>query len=135
VGQVQVEGSDGGHALPEVDAFDDDLHGLSGRDLLRPGLQPLLPGGGDLGGQPERVDAGVVVFDVGPELAAELVDERLQTDVVQGGLALLQILHQQVTDDGQRGKQANCPTTSEPQSRQRQHEPRAATRPLTATWS
>ncbi len=46
----------------------------------------------------QAVDAGVVVLKVLPELLAQVVGEILQAFVVQGGLTLPQVVHQQVTD-------------------------------------
>ena len=70
LGQVQVEGPDRGQALavaepvgPVTAVFSP----VAAGDRLRLGAQPLLPGVGDLGGQVQAVDAGMVAFEVLPE--------------------------------------------------------------------
>ena len=100
VRQVEVEGADRGQALPVVDPRDAGLGRLAAGspDGLGDGAQPLLPGGGDVGGQAQAVDARVVVLQVGPEQLAEHGGQRLQAGVVQRGLAFLQVVHQQVAD-------------------------------------
>jgi hypothetical protein len=62
------------------------------------GAQPLLPRGRDLRRQVQAANAGVVVLEVGPEVPPELLGQGVQAPVVQGGLAFLQVVDQQVTD-------------------------------------
>jgi hypothetical protein len=38
------------------------------------------------------------MLEIGPEVPAELLGQRVQAVVVQGGLAFLQVVDQQVTD-------------------------------------
>ena len=71
---------------------------VAGRDGLGLGPLALLPRVGDLAGQVQAVDAGVVALKVLPELLAQVIGEIFQALVVQGGLALPQVVHQQVTD-------------------------------------
>ena len=59
---------------------------------------PPLPRVGDLGGQLQAVDAGVVGLQVGPEQLAEPVGELLQRGEIQGGLAFFEVVDQQVAD-------------------------------------
>jgi hypothetical protein len=61
-------------------------------------LDPLFPCGGDRGGEPDVVDAGVVQLEVFPEQAPELVGELAQGAVVEPDLAFAQVIHQQVAD-------------------------------------
>src|ERR1019366_3149798 len=87
-------------ALPVADPFDGDdrlLAGL-GRDGLGLGPLALLPPISNLAGQVQAVDAGVVALKVLPELLAQVVGEIFQAFVVQGGLTLPQVVHQQLTD-------------------------------------
>jgi hypothetical protein len=60
--------------------------------------QPLLPGVGDLGGQVQAGDAGMVALKVGPKQLAKKGGQRHQGGVVQRGLAFPQVVHQQIAD-------------------------------------
>ena len=73
-GQVQVEAPDAGQHVEVAEPLHlhDGLPPAAG-DRLAAGPQPLLPGGRRLAGQPERVDAGMVLLQVGPEAPGELV--------------------------------------------------------------
>ena len=100
VGQVQVERPHRGQALPVVDPRHLEPGLLPGpaRGRLRRGPQPPLPALGHLGGQRQAVDARVVRLDVGPEPHPQVVGQRVHAGVVQRGLTLPQVVHQQVTD-------------------------------------
>jgi len=89
VGQVEVEGPHRGQALPVADPWGGDLRrpAVLAFDHRGLGLQTLLPGVGDLAGQTQRVDAGMVAFHVLPEPLAEVVRERAEAGVVQRRLA------------------------------------------------
>ena len=93
LGQVEVEGADVGQAGPEGDPL---LGGAPGFF----DLEPLLPGAGDVVGQVQARDAGVVLLDVGPEELAEDVAELLEGRVVQCRLALAEVVNEHV---------AHCP--------------------------
>src|SRR6266498_5893683 len=89
VSQVQVDGPHWGEALAVAEP-------LGGRRRLLPGrggdggclgLQPLFPGAGHVGGQVQAVDAGMVMFDVGPEHPGQVVGQGFQAGVVEGWLA------------------------------------------------
>ncbi|CAN5281708.1 hypothetical protein BH24GEM2_BH24GEM2_06310 [soil metagenome] len=99
VRQVEVEGPDRSQTLPVVDPGHRDLraHTACCGAALADRAQPLLPGIGNLTGEPEVLDARVMGLDVCPEQLAEEVGQRLQARVVQGGLTLAQVLHQKVT--------------------------------------
>ena len=79
-------------------------HELAGRGAAgrgsghRPVADAVPPGAGDLGCQVDRVDPGVVAFQVRPEQADQIACEVGQGDVVHGGLAFLQVIHEQVAD-------------------------------------
>jgi hypothetical protein len=98
--QVEVEGPDRDQALAVVDPRDVDHGLLAGArgDGLRPGAQPLFPGGCHPGGKIQAGDARVVALQVLPEAPAQEVGEVLQAGVVQRGLTLSQVVDQQVTD-------------------------------------
>ena len=63
-----------------------------------PGLEPLLPGGGDVGRQVQGADAGMVGFQVFPEPQPEGTGELVEGAVVDAGLALAQVVDEQVAD-------------------------------------
>src|SRR5262249_5759279 len=77
VRQVEVEGPDRGQALAVVDPRDGDLGWLAAGspDGFGYGAEPLLPGGGDVGGQAQAVDAELVALQVGPEQLAEHIGQ------------------------------------------------------------
>ena len=70
LGQVEVEGADGGQAVAVADPLGACRRPPSGAVL---DLEPLLPGAGDVVGQVQAGDAGVVVLEVGPEELAQVV--------------------------------------------------------------
>ncbi len=82
LGEVEVEPPDGrqdaGARLPVLDA--------------------LLPPGGDVGGQSQRADARVAVFQVFPEPQAQRRGQAGEGAVVDAGLAFAQVVHEQVAD-------------------------------------
>ena len=98
--QVQVEGPHRGQALAVADPLDGDdgLLARAGHDGLRPGPQALLPGFGDLARAGAGCDAGVMALEVFPEPAAQGGGKLPQAAVIQRGLSLLQVVHQQVAD-------------------------------------
>jgi hypothetical protein len=101
VGQVEVEGPDGGQAFPVVDPVG--RHGggvpaVGAGDRSGHGPQPLFPTGRGLVGQVQALDARVMPLQVGPEQVAQEVREGFQAGVVQRGLAFPQVVHQQVAD-------------------------------------
>ena len=100
VGQVQVERPHRGQALPVVDprGLEPGLLPGPARGRLRRGPQPPLPALGHLDGQRQAVDARVVCLDVGPEPLPQVVGQRVHAGVVQRGLTLPQVVHQQVAD-------------------------------------
>src|SRR5206468_2115631 len=75
-----------------------DMDGLAGLGAGGGGfdLDALLPSVGDVRGQAQRVDAGVVDLQVVPEPSGEVAGQFVHGDVVHGGLAFAQVLHQQV---------------------------------------
>ena len=84
-GDVEVERPDcGEHAAP-VQAGGHRLHALAVAGGCRrgPGHHALLPCRGDVPGQLEGADAGVVGFQVGPEQLAEQVGQALQRGEVR----------------------------------------------------
>ncbi|KAF0963025.1 hypothetical protein MLGJGCBP_03846 [Rhodococcus sp. T7] len=100
LGQVQVERPDRDQALPIVQPWDVDGDLLPGlrRNRLLFGAQSLFPGGGDLVGQAEAVDAGMVDLQVLPESRPQRAREAFHAGVVQRRLTLPQIVHQHITD-------------------------------------
>jgi hypothetical protein len=77
-----------------------DLAGLpvGADDLAGLGQDALLPGGGDLGRQVQRGDAGVVAFQVSPEQPAEAERQIPQGGVVEHRLAFCQVGDEDVAD-------------------------------------
>ncbi|UQX09889.1 hypothetical protein [Candidatus Mycobacterium methanotrophicum] len=61
-------------------------------------LDALLPPGSDVGGQLQRADAWVVVFQVFPEPQAQRRGQAGEGAVVDTGLAFAQVVHEQVAD-------------------------------------
>jgi hypothetical protein len=98
--QVQVEGPHRGQALAVADPLDGDggLRARAGHDGLLPGPQTLLPGFGHVCGQVQAADAGVMALEVFPEPAGQGRGKLPQAAVIQRGLPLLQVAHQQVAD-------------------------------------
>ncbi len=98
LGDVEVEGPDRGeHAAP--------VQSRRGqRDLFPVGCgrgagaehHPLLPRRGDIAGQLQRVDAGVVGLQIGPEQLAEQVGVALQRGEVHRRLTFAQVVDQHV---------------------------------------
>ena len=94
LGQVEVEGPyRGQHAAP-VQPRPGDLAVVPGG--LRAGEHPLLPRRGDVAGQLQRVDAGVMRLQIGPKQLAEQVGQPLQGGEVHRRLAFAQVVDQHV---------------------------------------
>ena len=96
LGEVEVE---------RPDDHQDVVGGLPGDDLLAaagradgPGLDALLPRGGDVGRQVQGADAGVVGLQVLPEPQHQGRGQLDEGAVVDAGLALAQVVHEQVAD-------------------------------------
>ena len=98
VRQVEIERAHRRQRLAVADprGIDDGLLPGRGSDGDRLRAQPLFPGVGDVGGQVQAVDAGMMLLEVGPEPFAEVERQRFETGVVQGGLAFTQVVHEQV---------------------------------------
>jgi hypothetical protein len=96
LGEVEVERPDQ-HQGVAGGLADDGLLAAAAR-ADGPDLDALLPGGGDVGWQVQGADAGVVVFDVLPEPSAQRDGQGGQGAVVDAGLALAQVVHEQVPD-------------------------------------
>ena len=75
----------------------DDLLPAAGR-ADGPGLEALLPSGGDVGRQPQRVDARMVGFQVLPEPQRQRRCQAREGAVVDARLAFAQVVHEQVAD-------------------------------------
>lgn len=58
------------------------------------GSEVLLPSPDDVGWQVERLQVGVMVFDVGPEVPDEQAGKVLERVVVQAGTTLVEVAHQ-----------------------------------------
>ena len=96
LGEVEVERPDDHQVV---------VGGLAGDGLLAaagsadgPGPQALLPCGGDGGCQVQGADAGVVGFEVLPEARDQGRGQLEEGVVVDAGLALAQVVHEQVPD-------------------------------------
>jgi hypothetical protein len=100
LGDVEVEGPDLAELAAPVGAWGARLVDLAVGAGCAGGLgqDPLFPGGGDLGREVERVDPGMVDFQVAPEQAAQSEGQGAQRGVVERWLALQQIGGEQVTD-------------------------------------
>jgi hypothetical protein len=70
---------------------------------------PLLPVAGHLGGQVQRVDAGMVAFQVGPEIQGQRAHEVAEGAVVQGGATFLAVADNDISD---RVQTSRCRSTS-----------------------
>ncbi|WP_329073647.1 hypothetical protein [Streptomyces niveus] len=99
-GDVEVEGAHRDEQQGPVGAFDHRLLDGAVGELPPPdaGPEALLPRGGDAGRQVEGVDAGVVPFQVGPEVAGQGTGEVVQRAVVQSWPALFEVVDQQLAD-------------------------------------
>jgi hypothetical protein len=96
LGEVEVEPADGHQDVVGRLAGDDLLAAAGGAD--GPGLDALLPPGGDAGRQVQGADAGVVGLEVLPEAQAHGHCQLDEGVVVDAGLAFAQVVHQQVAD-------------------------------------
>ena len=94
LGQIEVEGPHRGEHAAPVQPRPADLALVRGG--LRAGEHALLPGRGDVAGQLQRVDAGVVRLQIGPEQLAEQVGQPLQGGEVHRRLAFAQVVDQHV---------------------------------------
>ena len=63
-----------------------------------PGLEALLPPGGDVGRQPQRVDARMAGFQVLPEPQRQRRGQAREGAVVDAWLAFAQVVHEQIAD-------------------------------------
>ncbi len=63
-----------------------------------PGLGAPLPAGGDIGRQPERFNAWMMGFQVLPEPQHQRGGQPVQGAVVDAGLPLAKVVHEQVAD-------------------------------------
>ncbi len=97
-GQVQVEGADREQGVPAGEPW------LPAVRLPAGGKQSVLvrsrcfQAAATPRRQVQAADAGMVVLEVGPEVPAELLGQRVQAAVVQGGLAFLEVVDEQVAD-------------------------------------
>ena len=94
LGQIEVEGPHRGEHAAPVQPRPADLAPDLGD--LRAGEHALLPGRGDVAGQLQRVDAGVVGLQIGPKQLAEQVGQVLQGGEVHRRLAFAQVVDQHV---------------------------------------
>ncbi len=99
LGDVQVERAHRAEHAEPVQPGRGRGHGRAAGASGGPGPHhhPLFPGGGNLAGQLEGVNAGVVGLQVSPEQLAEQISEALQRGEVHRRLTLAQIVHEQVT--------------------------------------
>jgi hypothetical protein len=74
------------------------LAGALGSVDRRDHTDPLFPGFDNLGGQAQRIDTGVVFFDVGPEGPGENTGEFVERAVIQRGSPLVEVADQDVTN-------------------------------------
>src|SRR5262249_62291726 len=86
--------------LDRADARDPGLGDLAARtgDRGRLGHQPLLPCRGDIGGQAEGANAGVVQLQIAPEQLAQHIGQVRDGGVVAGDQELTQVVDEKVTD-------------------------------------
>ena len=140
LGQVKVEGAHRGQELAVADplGIDHCLARCGGDGLL---LDPhaLLPPVGDVGGQAQAVDTGMVGFQVSPE-HAQAAGQLLQAAVVHRWLAFPQVIDEQVTDGlaGKlvtvdhllRGALARGAQLAQPRGRCRAEDPHLAQQPV-----
>ena len=96
LGEVEVEAPDGHQGVAGRLAGDGLLPAAGRAD--GPCLDALLPGGGDVGGQVQGADAGVVGLQVLPEPLAQRDGHAHQGAVVDAGLPLEQVVHEEVPD-------------------------------------
>src|SRR6266536_3075370 len=94
--EVEIEGPDG-HQDVVSGLPPDDLLPAAGR-ADGPGLEALLPPGGDVGRQPQRVDARMAGFQVLPEPQRQRRCQAREGAVVDARLAFAQVVHEQVAD-------------------------------------
>ena len=94
LGQVEVEGPYGGEHAAPVQPRPGELAVVLGG--LGAGEHALLPRRGDVAGQLQRVDAGVVRLEIGPKQFAEQVGQPLQGGEVHRRLAFAQVVDQHV---------------------------------------
>jgi hypothetical protein len=99
-GDVEVERPDlGQHAAAiQPGRHRADGPAIGGGRGRRPGHHALLPRGGDVSGELQRRDTGMVGFQVGPEQLAEQVSEMLKRGEIHRRLTLAQVIDQHVAD-------------------------------------
>jgi len=93
LGDIKVEGADLAHAVQPRGAWLEDLPDITVRAGDPPGLrqQPLLPRGRDRGLKVQRVDAGVVAFQIPPQQPTEAERQIEQSGVMHRRLTFLQV--------------------------------------------
>jgi hypothetical protein len=98
LGDVEVERPDRGHHAAPVQSSRHPRLFPAITGSSRPGFghHPLLPGSGNIAGQLQRVDAGVMGLQVRPEQLAEQVSVTLQRREVHRRLTLAQVVDQHV---------------------------------------